>query len=89
MALGAGAGNVLRLVTGQSLKMVAIGSGIGVLGGIALGGILRSQLLGARGNDPIAYVVVIVSVAIVTVLACVIPARRATRVDPLTALRSD
>jgi predicted permease len=89
MALGAGAGNVLRLVTGQSLRMVAIGSGIGILGGIAIGGVLRSQLLGARVNDPIAYAVVIAVLAVVSILACVIPARRATRVDPMIALRSD
>ena len=89
MALGAGAGNVLRLVTGQSLKMVAIGSAIGIVGGIAIGGVLRSQLLGARVNDPIAYAIVIALLAVVSVLACVIPARRATRVDPMIALRSD
>jgi predicted permease len=89
MALGAGAGNVLRLVTGQSLKMVAIGAAIGLAGGVALGGVLRSQLLGAKSNDPIVYLSVIVLLSVVSILACVIPARRATRVDPMVALRTD
>jgi ABC-type antimicrobial peptide transport system permease subunit len=80
---------VLRLVTGQSLKMVAIGAAIGLAGGAALGRILPSQLLHVQGNDPFVYGLVIALMAAVSILACVIPARRATRVEPMTALRAD
>jgi predicted permease len=89
MALGAGAHTVLRLVAGQSLRMVAIGGAIGVVAGIATGGILRSQLLRVSGNDPLTFVIVVAVLAMVSLLACVIPAWRATKVDPLTALRAD
>jgi predicted permease len=89
MALGAGAASVLRLVTGQSLRMVAIGGAIGLLAGMAMGGILRSQLLGASANSWPVFVLVVSLLAFVSILACVIPAWRATRVDPLVALRTD
>jgi predicted permease len=89
MALGAGSASVLRLVAGQSLRMVVIGGAVGVLAGIAAGGILRSQLLGVSANDPSAYVLVVVLLAVASLLACVIPAWRATRVDPMVALRTD
>lgn len=89
MALGAGVASVLRLVAGQSLRMVMIGAVIGIAAGIATGGILRSQLLGVSGNDPIAYLGVVSLLGAVSLLACVIPAWRATRVDPMVALRTD
>ena len=89
MALGAGAASVLRLVTRQSLGMVAIGGAIGVLAGVATGGILRSQLLGASANSWPVFVVVVLLLAVVSILACGIPAWRATRVDPMIALRTD
>jgi ABC-type antimicrobial peptide transport system permease subunit len=69
--------------------MVAIGGAIGVVAGIATGGILRSQLLRVSGNDPLTFVIVVAVLAMVSLLACVIPAWRATKVDPLTALRAD
>jgi len=89
MALGAGAGNVLSLVAGQSLKLVAIGGAIGVVAAIASAGILRAVLFGVSGNEPLVYVAVVVLLGVVSTLACWIPARRATRIDPMTALRSD
>jgi ABC-type antimicrobial peptide transport system permease subunit len=89
MALGAGAATVLRLVTGQSLRLVAIGAVIGMMGGIAIGGLVRSQLLGASPNSWPMFVLVVLLLAAVSTLACLIPAWRATRVDPLIALRSD
>ena len=89
MALGAGAPSVLRLVAGQSLRMVAIGGVVGVMAGIATGGVLRSQLLGVSANEPIVYVFVVLLLAVVSILACAIPALRATRVDPMVALRTD
>ena len=89
MALGAGAGNVLGLVAGQSLRLVAIGGVIGVVAAIASAGILRATLFGVRGNEPVVYVAVCLLLGVVSVLACWIPARRATRIDPMTALRTD
>jgi len=89
MALGADAGNVLGLVAGQSLRLVAIGAAIGVVAAIATAGVLRAVLFGVRGNEPVVYVVVVMLLGVVSVLACWIPARRATRIDPMTALRSD
>lgn len=89
MALGAGATSVLRLVAGQSLRMVAIGASFGVVAGIATSGLLRSQLFGAGSNDPFTFVLVVLLLAVVSLLACGIPAWRATRVDPMVALRTD
>jgi predicted permease len=89
MALGAGAASVLRLVAGQSLRMVAIGGAIGVAAGMATGGLLRSQLLGASANSWSVFVLVVMMLAVVSILACAIPAWRATRVDPMVALRTD
>ena len=89
MALGADAGNVLGLVAGQSLRLVAMGGAIGVLAGIASAGLLRAALFGVSGNEPLVYVAVVLLLGVVSILACWIPARRATRIDPMTALRSD
>ncbi len=89
MALGANPTNVLGLVAGQSLKLVAVGAVIGIVAGIATAAVLRAALFGVRGNEPIIYVGVVVILGVVSVLACWIPARRATRIDPMTALRND
>lgn len=89
MALGANATNVLGLVAGQSLRLVAIGAAIGVAAGIATAAVLRAVLFGVRGNEPIVYVGVVLLLGVVSIMACWIPARRATRIDPMTALRSD
>lgn len=89
MALGAGAGNVLGLVAGQSLRLVAIGAAIGVVAAIATAGVLRAALFGVSGNEPVVYVAVVLLLGVVSILACWIPARRATRIDPMTALRTD
>ena len=89
MALGAGTGQVVRLVTRQSLQMVAVGALIGVVASFGSAGLLRAALFGVSGNDPLVYVGVVLLLGVVTVLACWIPARRATRVDPMIALRTD
>jgi predicted permease len=89
MALGARAADVVRLVTGQSLRLVAIGAVLGLAGAAAGGGVLRNLLLGVRTVDPLAYGGVAIVLAVVAFLACYVPARRATRVDPMIALRSD
>ena len=87
MALGARPLHVLRLVLGQGLGMLLIGTVIGVAGAFALTRLMRTLLFEVSASDPLTYVSVIGLLTVVALLACYIPARRATKVDPLIALR--
>jgi ABC-type antimicrobial peptide transport system permease subunit len=87
MALGAERGNVLRMVLGQAGKMVLLGISIGVAAAIGLARLMASMLFGVSPWDPLTLVGVVLLLALVSLLACYIPARRATRVDPMIALR--
>lgn len=87
LALGAQASHVLRLVAGQGMKLVVSGIALGLLASFALTPLLKSLLFGVGVTDPLTYGVVVLMLALVALLACYIPARRATRVDPLVALR--
>jgi putative ABC transport system permease protein len=87
MALGARPLHVLRLVLGQSLGMLLSGTAIGLAGAFALTRLMRTLLFEITATDPLTYVSVIGLLAVVALLACYIPARRAARVDPLIALR--
>jgi putative ABC transport system permease protein len=87
MALGAQTGDVLRLIVSQGFKLVLIGLGIGLVGAFAMTRVIASLLFGVTTKDPITFVAVAVLLALVALLACYIPARRATRLDPLHALR--
>jgi len=87
MALGAQTGDVLRLIISQGFKLVLIGLGIGLVGAFAMTRVIASLLFGVTTKDPITFVAVAVLLALVALLACYIPARRATRLDPLHALR--
>lgn len=87
MALGAGPLQVLGMVVGNGMQLAGLGMVFGLLGSIAAARFLRSQLYGVRAWDPITFVAVTLSLAFVAFLACYFPARRATRVDPLVALR--
>jgi ABC-type antimicrobial peptide transport system permease subunit len=89
MALGAKRGDVLRLVLGQGIGLVAIGLACGLLGALAAGRALASVLYGVGAVDIIALSVAIASLSVVAVVACFVPARRATRVDPMIALREE
>jgi putative ABC transport system permease protein len=89
MALGAARGDVMRLVLGQGVGLVAIGIGAGLLGALAAGRALASLLYGVGAFDIAALSIAILSLAIVAVIACAVPARRATRVDPMVALRDE
>jgi putative ABC transport system permease protein len=89
MALGADGGRVRGMVLGDGLRLVGIGVGIGTVGAIALSGLLSSQLFGVEPRDPLVYVPVILSLFGVGVLASFMPAWRATRVDPVIAMRTD
>ena len=89
LALGATAGAVMRLVVRQGIWQVAIGMGMGLLAGSALVRIARAVLFQVRPNDPVVTFVVAAVLGGTALLACLMPARRATRVDPLIALRTD
>jgi putative ABC transport system permease protein len=89
MALGAQTRDVLKLVLGEGLKPVLIGAGLGLMGAFAAARILKSLLFGVSATDPLTFAVVVTFLAIVALLACWIPARRATKVDPLVALRHE
>ncbi|HEX2187673.1 MAG TPA: ABC transporter permease [Longimicrobiaceae bacterium] len=89
MALGAQAGSVLRLVLRQGLGLALVGVALGVVGSLLLADLIRSQLYGTSAVDPVTFVGVVVVLLGVAVLASLVPARRATRVNPLTAMRSE
>jgi len=89
MALGADSGDVLRLVVRDGLRLTLIGIGLGLTGAIALGFILSRVLYGIQPMDGTVYAGVTVLLLAVATLACYVPARRATRVDPLIALRAE
>jgi predicted permease len=87
MALGAGSGDVLRMVVRQGISIAAVGIAVGIAGALALGRILSAFLYGVPATDLATYGIVTAIVLAVAALAAYIPARRASRVDPLVALR--
>ena len=89
MALGAARADVFRLVIGQGVGLIAIGLGFGLVGALAAGRALASVLYGVGAVDFIALGVALASLSAVALLACFVPARRATRVDPMVALRDE
>ena len=89
LALGAQKSNVLRMILSQGLRLAAIGVGLGLLASIAFTRLLKGLLFGIDASDPLTFVVIATLLVGVVLLACWIPARRATKVDPLVALRHD
>jgi putative ABC transport system permease protein len=87
MALGATTGNVLRMVIGQGLRTILIGIVIGTAGAFALTRTVSSMLFGVTATDPVTFTGVTLVLVVAALLACYIPARRATKVDPMIALR--
>lgn len=88
VALGASRGDVLRLVFRQGLWLTAIGLGLGLALSFSLTRFIASFLYGVGANDPVTVTVVVVLLAAMSLLACYFPARRATRVDPVAAIRA-
>jgi putative ABC transport system permease protein len=89
MALGASTGRVLAHVVRNALAMVLIGLALGVAGALALTRVMKTLLFEVSAFDPLAFAIAAVSMVIVALLAALIPASRAARVDPVTALRNE
>jgi putative ABC transport system permease protein len=89
LALGAGRGDVLRLVLGHGAALVAVGLILGLVASLMVGRVLLSILYGVAAIDFSALAAAIVSLGVVALIACWLPARRATLVDPVIALRSE
>jgi putative ABC transport system permease protein len=89
MAMGAQSKDVLRLVVGQGMKLVLMGMGIGLASAYALTRLMESLLFGVSATDPSTFVAITLLLGVITLMACFIPARRATKVDPMVALRRE
>jgi putative ABC transport system permease protein len=89
IALGAQGRDVLRMILAQGLKPVVIGSAAGLIASLALGRLLSSLLYGVTATDPATFVFVVSLLSLAALLACWLPARRATKVDPMVALRRE
>jgi putative ABC transport system permease protein len=89
MALGADSLDVKKLVLRQAMRPILIGSAIGIAGCAAVSQVLSSMLFGVSAHDPMAFAGVPVLLVVVAIFASYVPARRATRIDPMTALRHD
>jgi len=89
MALGGESGHVIRMIVRFGLQLVAAGLLIGLAISTTTNRLLTTQLWNISPNDPLTFTVVILVIAIIGVLACWIPARRAVRVEPMIALRHE
>jgi putative ABC transport system permease protein len=89
LALGARTPDVLRLVLRQGMQLALIGIGVGLVAAIALTRLLKTMLFNVTATDPLTFIAISVLLVVVTLMATWFPARRATRVDPIIALRAE
>jgi ABC-type antimicrobial peptide transport system permease subunit len=89
LALGAGRRDILRLVVSHGMKMALAGVVVGLIAAFGLTRLMSTMLFGVGPTDPVTFVVIALILIVVALLACYLPARRATKVDPLNALRSE
>ena len=88
LALGATPASILSLIVGRGARLIAIGAVLGFGGAFAAMRFVRNQLFGVEPTDPITWLAVLAVLLVVGLIACVIPARRAMRIDPAAALRT-
>ena len=89
LALGAQPRDVIKMIIAQGMKPVAIGIAVGLIASFALSRVMKSLLYGVSETDPLTFIAVSALLTIVALLACYLPARRATKVDPMAALRCE
>jgi putative ABC transport system permease protein len=89
MALGAGKPHVISLVVGQGMKLALLGVVIGIVAALALTRVIGSLLYGVKPTDPATFAVVSLLLIAIALLACWLPARQATKLDPMEALRHE
>jgi ABC-type antimicrobial peptide transport system permease subunit len=89
MAVGALARDVLRLIVASGLRLVLVGAVVGLAAAYAMSRLVESLLFGVSARDPVVYVAATAAVCVIALLASALPAYRASRIDPVTALRSD
>jgi len=89
MALGAEPGGVMRMILWRGVRPVAVGVVLGLAASYWLSRLMANQIYGVAATDPWTFIVVVIVLMLVGTLACLLPARQATKVDPLIALRTD
>jgi putative ABC transport system permease protein len=87
IALGADRADIMKLMVGQGMVLVLIGTGLGLVLALALTRVVKSLLFDISATDPLTFAAVVLVLVVVALAACYLPARRATKIDPLVALR--
>jgi ABC-type antimicrobial peptide transport system permease subunit len=89
VALGARAPRVVAMIVGRGMRLVTLGIGMGLVGSVAAVRLIRGMLFGVDALDPMVFALMVTLLALGGLAACLIPARRATRISPMAALRAE